>query len=177
MADARTPTNDPPRPPGTPVTPVPLGNMEPDIEAPMETPVPPPAPVVPTPVPDASNTDPVLDHALRLVGFDRNRNPDHAVFQCLADGGYDTFYRLFFLNPEEVRDLAYLNTSFSPPAWVTLSGGNQLAVLTLIAYQRYYKATHNGTSLTPTYWLQITEDTINNFILSSDLLDSPNFSK
>ena len=26
--DARTPTNDPPRPPGTPVTPVPLGNME-----------------------------------------------------------------------------------------------------------------------------------------------------
>ena len=195
--DARTPSNNPPRPPGTPVTPVPLGNLEADLEAPMATPVPPapvpvppapvvppppapvalppapavppPAPVVNPPVPAAPpGTDPVLDHALRLVGFDRSRNPDHAVFQCLADGGYDTFYRLFFLNPEEVKDLAYLDTSLSPPVWVSLSRGNQSALLTLIAYQRYFKATNNGTSLTPTDWLQITEDTINNFILSSD---------
>ena len=192
--DARTPTNDPPRPPGTPFTPVALGNREPDLEAPMMTPVPPvpvvppppapvvlppvpavpavpavpsPAPAVPTttpavqpPAPIVQATDPILDHALRLVGFDRARNPDHAVFKCLADGGYDTFHRLFFLNPDEVRDLAFLDTSVSPPIWVSLSRGNQSALLTLIAYQRYYKATHNGTSLTRKDWLQITEDTI-----------------
>ena len=157
--DARTPTNDPPRPPGPPVTPVALGNMEPDLEAPMETPVPPAPVVVPTPptpvavppappvappvapppvapavpavqppAPVVQPTDPVLDHALRLVGFDRSHNPDHPVFQCLADGGYDTFYRLFFLNPEEVKDLAYLDTSVSPPIWVGLSRGNQSAL-------------------------------------------------
>ena len=121
--DARTPTNDPPRTPGTPVTPVPLGNMEPDPTAPAQTPVPPapavppppapvvlppapampppapaappPVPAVQPPVPVVQPTDPVLDHALCLVGFDRSRNPDHPVFQCLADGGYDTFHRLF----------------------------------------------------------------------------------
>ena len=180
--DARTPSHDPPRPPGnpgTPVTPVPLGNMEPDLEAPMETPVPPAPAVLPPPAPTALPTvqppapvvritDPVLDHPLRLVGFDQSRNPDHPVFQCLADGGYDTFYRLFFLNPEEVKDLAYLDTSVSPPLWVNLSRGHQSALLTLIGYQRYHKATNNGTSLTPNDWLLITVDTINDFILSSD---------
>ncbi len=169
--DARTPTNDPPRPPGTPVTPVPLGNMEPDLEAPEQPPVPPPPVVPPPPAPLAlppappapsvpvvqppvhvlQTTDPVLDHALCLVGFDRSRNPDHPVFQCLADGGYDTFHHLFFLNPEDVKDLAYLDTSVSPPIWVSLSRGNQSALLTLIAYQRYYEANHNGTSLTPNH--------------------------
>jgi len=107
--------------------------MGPDLEAPAQTLVPPPpapvalppAPVVPPPaptvppsvpavaplIPALQNTDPVLDHALNLVGFDRSRTPDHPVFQCLADGGYDTFHRLFFLNPEDVKDLAYLDTS------------------------------------------------------------------
>jgi len=90
-----------------------------------------------------------------------------------ADGGYDTFYRLFFLNPEEVRDLAYLDTSTSPPIWVSLSRGNQSALLTLIAYQRYFKATHNGVSLTSHDWMTITADTINDFILSSVHNSSP----
>ena len=202
--DARTPSNDPgtPRTPATPVTPVPLGNLELDLEAPLEAMVPPapplpspvhavttpgsgsgtscpccappvpavapPVPAVAPPAPAAPPTDPFLDHALGLVGFDRSRSPDHPVFLCLADGGYDTFHRLFYLNPDEVRDLAYFNTSVSPPAWTNLSRGNQSALLTLIGYQRYYKATHNGTSLTPTDWLQITVDTINDFILSSD---------
>ena len=150
--DTRTPTTDPPRLPGTPGTPVPRGNMEPDLEAPLLTPAP-PAPVVPPPpapvvlppapsvalvapvqlpVPVVQLTDPVLDHALSLVGFNRSRNPDHPVFQCLADGGYDTFHRLFFLNPDEVRELAYLDTSVSPPIWVSLSRGNQSALLILL---------------------------------------------
>jgi hypothetical protein len=168
-SQARTPSTNPTVPPGTPGTPeapgtpVSVGNTEPDLEAPpMVTlaPIPAPPPVQPT--------DPVLDHALGLVGFDRSRTPDHPVFQCLADGGYDSFYRLFYLNPDEVRDLSYFNTAVSPPTWTTLSRGNQAALLTLIAYQRYFKATHNGISLTPTDWLQITDGTIHEFILSSD---------
>ena len=163
-SQARTPSTNPTVPPGTPGTPeapgtpVSVGHTEPDLEAPM----------VPIAPPAVQPTDPVLVHALRLVGFDQSRTPDHPVFQCLADGGYDTFHRLFYLNPDEVRDLSYFNTSVSPPTWTNLSRGNQAALLTLIAYQRYYKATHNGISLTPTDWLQINVDTINDFILSSD---------
>jgi len=67
------------------------------------------------------STDPVLDHALCLVGFDRHHNPDHPVFQCLAQGGYDTFYHLFYLNSQVVRDLSYFNTSVNPPTWTSLN--------------------------------------------------------
>lgn len=161
-SQARMPSNPVlPGTPATPGTPVPTADMDPDLEAPTD-------PVAPPPVTVHNPTDLVLDHALCLVGFDRSHTPDHPVFQCLEEGGYDNFYRLSYLNPEEVRDLAYMNTSVSPPTWTTLSRGNQSALLTLIAYQRYYKATHDGTSLTPTDWLQINVDTINDFILSSD---------
>jgi len=64
--------------------------------------------------------------------------------------------------------LSYFNTSVNPPTWTTLNRGDQAALLTLVAYQRYFKATH-GTSLTPNDWLnKITVDTINGFILSSN---------
>jgi len=144
--------------PGTPgMFPLPPGLMKSDLDAPMVTLV--PAVVV--------STDPVLDHALRLVGFDRSVIPHHPVFQCLANGGYDTFYHLFYLNPETVRDLSYLNTSVIPSTRTYLRRGDQAALLTLIAYQWYYKGTHDGMSLTTTDWLKITVDDINEFILSS----------
>lgn len=72
------------------------------------------------------------------------------------------------LNTQNVRGLSYFNTSVSPPTWTILSRGNQAALLTLIAYQQYYKATHDGTCLTPSDWIQITVGTINDFILSGD---------
>ena len=133
-------------------------NMEPGLEAPMKT----VASVAVQP------TDPVLDHALSLVGFNHSCHPDHPVFKCLAHGGYETFNHLFLLNTENVRVLSYFNTSVSPPTWTTLSRGNQAALLTLIAYQHFYKATHDGTCLTQSDWLQMEVDTINDFILSGD---------
>jgi hypothetical protein len=88
-----------------------------------------------------------------LLALTTSCTPNHPLFQCLAEGGCDTFYWLFYLYPDEVQDLSSLNTSVSPPTWMTLSCGNQSALLTLIAYQWFYKATHkathNGTRLTP----------------------------
>ena len=76
-SQARTPSTNPTVPPGTPGTPeapgtpVSVGHTEPDLEAPM----------VPIAPPAVQPTDPVLPHALRLVGFDQSRTPDHPVFQ------------------------------------------------------------------------------------------------
>ena len=114
--------------------------------------------------------DKVLEHVLKIIGFDRSTDPDHPVFSALHQASCTTIMDLFGMRHPDVESLTYIDTSVQPAIRKHLPIGNQTRLLAPQGYCEFMKNKFQNNMQQDSDWLFTSDAEIKRYLMSSDYM-------
>ena len=113
--------------------------------------------------------DRVLEHVLKIIGFDRTTDPDHPVFAALHQASCTTIMDLYGMRRSDVEALTYIDTSMQPAIRKHLPIGNQTRLLAPQGYREYIKNKYQN-DMKDADWIFTTDADIKRYLMSSEYM-------